>query len=250
MRLRSRCRGAASSKARPRLSFEANSGMSIAGPAAGRRIEADMKRFRRQSEDMRAKMKNAGFLLLVFVMIGGTGIRPDHPQESPYSICIECHDTMAEPFEKNLHAGARAENPAAKVCEACHGDATAHLEAGGGGGNIFAFLPEDGPHDVLSKCRTCHSAEDDLFSSSRHREKEKSCLACHLIHSEEPSPGLIRETRRKLCSACHDYGESHITEMNAIVQIEGEPLICLTCHNPHSQKIRINDQSESGGRLR
>ncbi len=184
---------------------------------------------------------NSGIVLrlaLVLLALGfGWGIH-DVPQEAGMDVCIDCHDLMNESFQKTLHLAIKPGDEIMTICETCHGLAEEHLEAGGGGGNIFAFLPDDPPGEIIDRCGACHEPENSNFGESLHMQVSNTCLSCHFMHPEEPESGLLLDVREKVCLNCHENGDSHIKEMKDFLDITEDIKACIFCHDPHSLRLK------------
>lgn len=61
-----------------------------------------------------------------------------------------------------------------------------------------------------------------------------ACLACHDPHSSD-NPSLLRESLEKICFKCH-HEDRLAKAMHEKIIANG--MLCVDCHNPHSQKVR------------
>ena len=98
-------------------------------------------------------------------------------------VCANCHEESHNSIASTHHG---AKNDAqGGMCQACHGDATAHLKD-----------PANKPVNKMKKgtpaaekdavCMTCHAGNRHLafWESGKHATNEVSCTSCHNIHKE------------------------------------------------------------------
>jgi DmsE family decaheme c-type cytochrome len=132
-------------------------------------------------------------------------------------------------------------------CSVCHGDGTAHMDAGGGEGTIFNFTGE--PAVRMEKCLSCHGS-NPRFAASPHAQLGLACNSCHRIHSEHQSPPMLHpasgaasltalDESSAMCAGCHgdvftqfSYNERH--------RLAEGILQCSSCHDPHAPSQRTN----------
>jgi len=225
-----------------------------------------LRRHRRRTVPMTA-LGLVGMVWVLVVGVPGTqgapqqGTLPWQPApgtEDQYAgaeTCLMCHDYMAEPWAANPHVGQTAALGHASgdiTCEACHGPAMPHVDAGGDPELVARrFNAMDAPA-VVQACLSCHagSARHAAALGSAHTAADVACTDCHSIHQEEPHGGLLSEPAPQLCFACHmdvqatfGGGEGHRV---------GEGLVsCTSCHNPHggSGPAMLNRPMVGGGDL-
>lgn len=163
--------------------------------------------------------------------------------------CSDCHD-QAKAFVSNPHARGQLENrevPNA-VCETCHGDGAAHIEAGGDKEKIGVPRGLTGAEDT---CRTCHDLTTNRRShaSGAHANSEKvNCLTCHSIHSAQEQPYLVAKPQLELCAACHTQPASFRNKPYTHRLGRGG-LSCTSCHDPHARPGRDNLKVTAAGEL-
>ena len=169
-------------------------------------------------------------------------------QEEP-ARCSDCHD-QAGAFVSNPHARGQTENrqvPNA-VCETCHGDGAAHIEAGGDKEKIAVPRGLTGAEDT---CRTCHDLTTNRRShtSGAHANSAKvNCLTCHSIHSAGEQPYLVAAPQIELCATCHTQPASFRNKPFAH-RIGRGGLSCTSCHDPHARPGRDSLKVTAGGEL-
>lgn len=114
-------------------------------------------------------------------------------------------------------------------------------------------------------CFSCHKKLRAKFSSSSHhpvREGRMTCSSCHDTHGS-PGEHLLRTAERTndLCATCHSAKQGpfmfehapveescvtchdpHGTVANNLLK-QGEPFLCLQCHEMHFHNARISPTS-------
>ena len=169
-------------------------------------------------------------------------------------VCGDCHEEYVDSvalgphslFESSHWSLAEAGLSVEVSCEACHGDATLHLEEEGGEGSIFSFgnvPPGETP------CLSCHQTSHPRFLASPHAEAGMSCTSCHSVHSASPAgPPLLQAvvTAAKLarargtsatCYECHQEAFAEF-EFNERHRLQEGILECSSCHDPHAPTQR------------
>ena len=156
--------------------------------------------------------------------------------------CDFCHSEMVQTFKYTTHSRSFVDMEEREIvgCEACHGNGSLHLEAGGGRGQ-FIINPEKDP----SACYSCHLQVKAAFNFQYHhpvREEHLSCTSCHDPHGKVilEIDDMASGGRNAVCGQCHrEQTRPRVFEHEALR--DG----CSTCHNPHGA---INDKllAESG----
>lgn len=159
----------------------------------------------------------------------------DFADQGPIAaVCLDCHSYMDKSFRINPHSKLDRKDLVENVCISCHGNADQHLSYGR---DIFAFLGEDKPEEKLKKCLACHKNTGEAFKESMHGQAAFDCTKCHFIHQEEIQPSLLETKKDSLCTQCHEMDSIHMEKGNK-QKIFSNIMICISCHNPHSQKIK------------
>ena len=199
--------------------------------------------------------------------LGGAEMTAAHKRIQPSGdACTTCHDphstsaaasnlirpVLHVPYEEDDCAACHEESgkPATTitVCLDCHdsnnGFATAH--AGGREGESLVCLDCHSPHagydrmlvrdDQAETCFQCHGRTE--FSRKYiHGALEDGCTTCHDVH-ENNFDYLQGLAGIDLCAQCHDAAETHAHPFGGKYTDprNGQPLICTSCHTPHSSE--------------
>jgi hypothetical protein len=107
-----------------------------------------------------------------------------------------------------------------------------------------ATTPED------DRCTSCHSDEGEAWMASPHgvadpnvagQSDGASCVDCHGPYIKgHPEEGTIQlSIASELCQDCH----TDIYDQWMHTQHAGEGVQCISCHKPHSQELRLTDET-------
>ena len=198
-------------------------------------------------------MKKTWFVRLAIALalaaIGGPGIvaaAPPGPE-----VCKGCHEAYVDSFQASIHGkAAHPRTPANNgACATCHGDATKHVEAGGGRGVGGIVNPTSKNLSSAQKdaiCLTCHEGNRHLafWDAGKHRKNDVSCVNCHSTHGGNPSllnvkrpqiAPLVNTTQvpqQEVCFTCHKDIRALVMRPSHHPIVEGK-VKCTSCHNPH-----------------
>jgi DmsE family decaheme c-type cytochrome len=179
--------------------------------------------------------------VILWLCLASPGVVVAQQEAEVLPACSDCH-TEAEAFMGNPHARGTLTDgtvPSA-VCESCHGDGTAHIEAGGDPSLIFLPVGFDGSQ----VCLQCHNLNDDQQShrnSVHANSKTVNCLTCHSVHHAVTSePHLLARKQLELCASCHSTKATAMRNKPFQHRIGRGGMECSSCHNPHG---RIEDQA-------
>jgi len=190
---------------------------------------------------------------------------PAQPPETPKMaaeskatppVCAGCHE---QPHATTLMTAHGARNDAmGSMCQACHGDATAHLQDPIK--NKPANLLKNGTAAEKSGvCLNCHATNRHLafWESGKHALNDVSCSSCHSIHGRPENPRVapfttsFRPNESDLCGTCHQDIRSQTLKPSHHPIVEGK-IKCSDCHNPHGaitpvmlRNATINEQCTS-----
>lgn len=175
--------------------------------------------------------------------------------------CADCHGEVVEAFESNPHSVLATPSWAeVGACSGCHGDGTAHIEAGGGvgEGGLMTFGEEVPASARIEACQSCHGDAHPAFEATAHAAAGLACASCHSIHGDPLSRGLLAAASaadrfaRELgdssatCAGCHEdivarfgFNERH--------RLQEGILDCASCHDPHepAQRMRLGGFDET-----
>lgn len=150
--------------------------------------------------------------------------------------CAACHSKEYKEFKLSTHARISSKDVPEGVstgCEMCHGPGSAHVDNGGGKGNII------NPANNPEACFVCHTDKKMQFRLPYHHpvlEGKMSCIDCHDAHAIDIRPWAVASQRdvNEVCFKCHtDKRGPFIWEHDAMK--EG----CSVCHQVHGS---VNDK--------
>ncbi len=212
-----------------------------------------------------------GVLGVLFGFAALTNLYAAAPAGAPGAeVCKGCHEAYVVNFEKSIHGQKGHPNSPANAggCSVCHGDGTAHVNAGGGRGSIknpgmrSSPVAKDGAAEKSAVCLQCHETTRALanWSAGEHKKNDVACESCHSIHMDrtygndkmlkqtEPSVSPYQTTVRQLqyetCNNCHKDVRAQINKPSHHPIIEGK-VKCSDCHNPHGSLTRGMLKAES-----
>lgn len=169
--------------------------------------------------------------------------------------CSSCHDSVIQALSGTPHAQVARENQA--FCEACHGDASAHLESG----DVGQLVRRDGfagwgGRKKAQACLACHGKNHPTYFFSAHAETE-ACWSCHetqaLHFVKRSSETFRRESIGATCTSCHPEvaGQFRLGYRHPLQ--EGF-MSCVSCHRVHEpsppegeRAICVGCHREQGG---
>jgi DmsE family decaheme c-type cytochrome len=152
-------------------------------------------------------------------------------------VCATCHEQAHASTALTAH-GAR-NDASGSMCQACHGDASAHLQDPVK--NKPANLVKHGaPAEKTAVCMTCHAGSRHLafWEAGRHARNDVSCSNCHSIHGRSSEPRIapfttsFRENEADMCGTCHQPIRAATLKPSHHPIREGK-VKCSDCHNPH-----------------
>jgi len=96
----------------------------------------------------------------------------------------------------------------------------------------------------LQDCLVCHDQAAKLWENSKHRNGNVSCLVCHkLADSTGEHPEFAKftvESEETTCLVCHaEVTGENIAGQLAISQHGQVGLTCVSCHEQHSQGLKL-----------
>lgn len=164
--------------------------------------------------------------------------------------CHECHDQAAA-FTGNPHARNELTDGLVPnhVCESCHGDGKAHMEAGGD--TSLISVPR-GLAGADATCVTCHGQAKDRKShrfGAHANSAVVNCLSCHSIHTPADPVKLVAKPQLELCGTCHSSRVASFRNMPYTHRIGRAGLECTTCHDPHARPGKENIRQTPAGEV-
>jgi DmsE family decaheme c-type cytochrome len=163
--------------------------------------------------------------------------------------CSTCHVTAVASAKSSVHAGLLA-NPE-QGCEACHGNAKAHVMSGGRSRFIVNPLDQK-PAEVSASCRSCHGDAPDHakdWEAGPLAKQGLSCLTCHAAHGPAEGQGVpvgaaaakggeATRVGSESCAICHEKVHPDLAESIHAGLMQGENAAgCEACHGPGSAHV-------------
>lgn len=189
--------------------------------------------------------------LLVAGLLFALGAKPALAQSPGPEVCAGCHAAYVESFNASIHGKKGHPNAPANAggCASCHGDGTAHVQAGGGRGvgGIKALGGKGmSAEEKTAVCQTCHGENRHLafWDAGRHKKNDMSCNSCHDPHGGKDkllkisNPLISPYTRtskvpeQEVCFNCHRDIRAQVLRPSHHPIQEGK-IQCSSCHNPH-----------------
>lgn len=182
----------------------------------------------------------------------GEAARSDEPTQAAASTaCADCHEEVVDGFAAGAHGRAfrHWDGLSEASCASCHGDATAHVEAGDGSNIVIPS--EMTPAQVEATCLECHSdnASQTHWKGSLHQRRGVTCLDCHSIHEEPEGGSMVRASlRTETCYRCHQDVRAEMSKVSRHPVREGK-MTCFSCHDPHGSITTKNLRASSVNEL-
>ncbi|MDR2196002.1 MAG: hypothetical protein LBE50_05310, partial [Gallionellaceae bacterium] len=125
-------------------------------------------------------------------------------------VCGTCHSQEDGHFNGTTHAKVFA-NPKndleAKVCEACHGPGSKHVEDASNHAKLIGFSREWGTpvETQQGQCLQCHKGGQRInWTGSVHQTNKLSCSDCHNPMARFSQTGLMKKKSIiETCFTCH-----------------------------------------------
>ncbi len=166
-------------------------------------------------------------------------------------VCANCHESQHLSIMLTAHG---AKNDAdGSMCQACHGDASAHLKdpMKAKPANVF----KKGASTAAQKdaiCQNCHASNRHLafWESGKHAKNEVSCSNCHNMHGKPGVPVIapfttsFRPNEADLCGTCHMQIRTATLKPSHHPIIENK-MKCSDCHNPHGALTPVMLRAET-----
>ena len=115
---------------------------------------------------------------------------------------------------------------------------------------LLVFLPSkeaaaiEPEYQTPQDCLDCHEQAGSLWESSKHRQNNVSCVVCHkLADSAGQHPDTTKytvESEETTCLVCNaEVTGENIAGQLAISQHGQVGLTCISCHEQHSQGLKL-----------
>jgi len=159
--------------------------------------------------------------------------------------CLQCHTTQGNQFAHTRHAAAFRENPKnateARVCEACHGPGSAHVQNPTDHKALIGFTKSWGTPVATQNatCLSCHNGGERLhWQASAHSLNKVACSDCHNPMARLSENGLLsRASINQVCEGCHTQQRNEFRRKSHMPLPEGK-MTCNDCHNPHGSATK------------
>lgn len=157
--------------------------------------------------------------------------------------CAACHEEQVASFDRSEHNMAMAGSGA--ECTSCHGDATAHVEAGGGEETMVNPKTELAVKAADKVCLSCHekTGEQMHASLSQHSRAGVGCVDCHSVHPSEKTAAIAQKSGHgtmmpagtDACLKCHSNVGAEFA-MPSRHRLHEGAMSCSSCHNVHGSE--------------
>ena len=212
---------------------------------------------------MRFKSTFAAAALLAvaaaFMALPSSAQQPQAERVAP--VCANCHQQSLNSILMTAH-GAESDAKGTQ-CQACHGDATQHLQDPKKYKPVGALASATATAAEKSAvCMSCHSGQRQLenWSVGKHRKVDVTCVNCHNVH-QTPSAANTKQIRSagfaaapytttsrslayKNCVECHRDTRAEILKPSHHPIVEGK-VTCQDCHDPHGSLNKYSIKAES-----
>jgi len=212
---------------------------------------------------MRLKSTFAAAMLLAAVAgLTASPAPAQQPQDERVApVCANCHPQSHSSILLTAHG---AESDArGTACQACHGDASQHLQDPKQYKPASALASKTATAAEKSAvCLSCHAGQRQLenWAVAKHRKVDVTCVNCHDIH-QTPSAANSKQIRSasfaaapytttsrslayKNCVECHRDTRAEILKPSHHPIVEGK-VTCQDCHDPHGSLNKNSLRAES-----
>ncbi len=148
-------------------------------------------------------------------------------KEMDTKLCLSCHSNILKTFRyfHNHLLGGYKKN----VCLICHSPHVADTKA----------LLRDKPAHL---CESCHNNVKIQRNKSLYvHPHEEECMNCHVGHGSN-HPAMLRGDGNSVCIRCHEAQVkiSHPVGEKVRDPRNGQPITCITCHEPMGANFKYN----------
>jgi DmsE family decaheme c-type cytochrome len=169
------------------------------------------------------------YLGFTYIPVSASATQAEEDAE-PLMACSTCHD-IAEAFTHNPHAHGRLRDGEVpnRVCESCHGEGTAHMEAGGDPDLIFTPRGLTG----ADSCLMCHEA------TTAHRPtRAGATTGQQRTTSRRLPPPLAPGVPAPLPEQIVAFTQAAVANRGTATHANSAEVNCLTCHSIHEAEPR------------
>lgn len=199
---------------------------------------------------MKSSVALGGLALLLLTGLLSLPAASAQEATEPGPNCFDCHEQAAaftgNPHSRNELVSGQVPN---HVCESCHGDGKAHMEAGGD--TTLIKIPR-GLEGAETTCVTCHGKASDRKThrfGAHANSKAVNCLTCHNIHTPADPVTLVAKQQPELCASCHKAKASSFSNLPYTHRLGRAGLVCTTCHDPHAKPGKENIRTTPAGEM-
>ena len=179
--------------------------------------------------------RRLSFLILSGALALAAWIAPANAADPP--VCASCHAQAHA--STAMHPHGVKNDATGGMCQACHGDATAHLQDPAKNKPPNLIKHGTAP-EKTAICMNCHAGSRHLafWESGQHARNDVTCSSCHSIHGRSKEPRIaqfqttFRENEADMCATCHQQVRAATLKPSHHPIQEGK-VKCSDCHNPH-----------------
>lgn len=168
--------------------------------------------------------------IALFLMLAAVGFAWSADAGDQGEACASCHDELAARMAGTAHGLTQRGAPG---CQGCHGDGTAHMDAGGDPAKISKPAGSKGE----AACRACHADQvRTLPSGAAHASASVYCFDCHSIHGAKAGDrAVLKAEPPALCLSCHADQKASFSRPYGH-RLDAAGVSCVSCHDPHAGK--------------
>lgn len=157
------------------------------------------------------------------------------------SPCVDCHEQAVRTLADGPH---RVVLQDAKLCAACHGDATKHLQSGSADDIIRGATIDSWSGERKARaCATCHAKDFPGWRQAAHVE-EGLCWECHAAeatHRGESPQRPMKNAAAGECISCHGEVRAQ-ARLHYRHPIDSGQMACESCHDVHGRSAVRREQ--------